>query len=193
MWDTTSIKVKYKLKKNFFVLVYDEKVPRNFWRIAIVTGYYLVEILKQKGAIVRIKKAYAILKHPVNKLFPIECTYHDTHKEIRQGNKICHKNSHNWWTKEKIWMFSVKLRGRRSLWKLEILIRFNKIQARFNKTQKTSLSVIQVLSIPLTTAATSACFERVNSKEQIPKVPCSIIAASYVQRWGLSSNNPANV
>ena len=35
MWDTTSIKIEYKLPKNY---VYDEKVPRHFWRIAIVTG-----------------------------------------------------------------------------------------------------------------------------------------------------------
>ena len=33
-----NIKIKYKLPKNYIVLVYDERVPRNFWRIAIVTG-----------------------------------------------------------------------------------------------------------------------------------------------------------
>ena len=38
MWDTTSIKIKYKLPKNHVVLVYDEKMPRHFGRIAIVTG-----------------------------------------------------------------------------------------------------------------------------------------------------------
>ena len=37
MWGTTTIKIKYKLPKNYVVLVYDEKLPRNFWRIAIVT------------------------------------------------------------------------------------------------------------------------------------------------------------
>ena len=41
---------------------------------------YLVEVLTQKGAIVRIKKANAILKRPVNKLFPTEYTYHDTNQ-----------------------------------------------------------------------------------------------------------------
>ena len=61
------------------MLVYDEKVPRHFWRIAIVTGV-LVEILKQKGVIERIKKANAILKRPVNKLFPIKHTYQDTNQ-----------------------------------------------------------------------------------------------------------------
>ena len=40
----------------------------------------LVEILKQKEAIVRIKKANAILKGPANKLFPTEYTYHDTNQ-----------------------------------------------------------------------------------------------------------------
>ena len=71
MWDTTSITIKYKLPKNYVVLFYDEKIPRHFWRIAI-------KILKQKGAIVRIKEANAILKCPVNKLFLVEYTYHDT-------------------------------------------------------------------------------------------------------------------
>ena len=33
-----SIKIKYKLPKNYAELVYDEKVPRHFWRIAMVTG-----------------------------------------------------------------------------------------------------------------------------------------------------------
>ena len=33
MWDTTNFKIKYKL-----MLVYDEKVPRHFWRIATLTG-----------------------------------------------------------------------------------------------------------------------------------------------------------
>ena len=42
-----------------------------------------VEILTQKGAIVRIKKANAILKHSVNKLFQIEHTYHDKAREQR--------------------------------------------------------------------------------------------------------------
>ena len=37
-------------------------------------------ILKQKGAIVRIKKTNAILKRPVNELFPIEYTFHDTNQ-----------------------------------------------------------------------------------------------------------------
>ena len=53
---------------------------------------------------------------------------------------------------------------------------------RFNKTREVFLSVTQVLSILLATAATSASVKRVNSKKRVPKVPCSILAASYVQR-----------
>ena len=53
---------------------------------------------------------------------------------------------------------------------------------RFNKTREIFPSAIRVLSISLTTAAISASVERVNSKERVPKVPCSIPAASYAQR-----------
>ena len=53
---------------------------------------------------------------------------------------------------------------------------------RFNKTREIFPSVTRVLSILLTTIATSASVERVNSKERVPKVPCSIPAASYGHR-----------
>ena len=53
---------------------------------------------------------------------------------------------------------------------------------RFNKTREIFLSATQVLSIFLTTAATSASVERVNSKERLPKVSRSVPAASYAQR-----------
>ena len=43
-------------------------------------GYYLVEILKHRGAIVTIKKANVILKRPINKLFPTEYTYRDSYQ-----------------------------------------------------------------------------------------------------------------
>ena len=80
MWDTTSIKSKHKIQKNYVVLVYDEKVPKHFWRIAIVTEVLPSRVLKQKGVIVRIKKANTVFKSPVNKLFPTEYTYHDTNQ-----------------------------------------------------------------------------------------------------------------
>ena len=52
----------------------------------------------------------------------------------------------------------------------------------FDKTRKIFPSITQVLSIFLTTAATSASVERVNSKERVAKVPCLILAPSYAQR-----------
>ena len=51
---------------------------------------------------------------------------------------------------------------------------------RFNKTREIFPSVTRVLSILQTTAATSASVKRVNSKELVPKGPCSIPAASYM-------------
>ena len=53
---------------------------------------------------------------------------------------------------------------------------------RFNKTREIFISVTWVLSILLTTAATSANVEKVNSKEREPKVACLILAASYAQQ-----------
>ena len=53
---------------------------------------------------------------------------------------------------------------------------------KFNKTRKIFLSVTRVLSILLTTAATSTSVEKVNSKERVPKIPCLIPAANYGQR-----------
>ena len=53
------------------MLVYDEKVSRHFWRIAIVTGVLPSRDFEIRGAILRIAKANTILKRPVNKLFPI--------------------------------------------------------------------------------------------------------------------------
>ena len=58
---------------------------------------------------------------------------------------------------------------------INFLVRFNKIREIFP-------SVTRVLSIFLTTAATSASVERVNSKERVPKVHSSIPVASYAQR-----------
>ena len=52
---------------------------------------------------------------------------------------------------------------------------------RFNETPEVFPSVTQVLSILLTTAATSASVERANSKEHLPKIPCLIPAANYAQ------------
>ena len=62
-----------------------------------------------------------------------------------------------------------------SIANINLLVRFNKIRQIFP-------SVTSVLSILLTTTATSASVERVNSKERVPKIPCSIPAASYAQR-----------
>ena len=55
-------------------------MPRHFWRIVIVTGVLPRRDFEIKGAIVRIAKTNVILKHLVNKLFPIENTYHDTNQ-----------------------------------------------------------------------------------------------------------------
>ena len=51
--------------------------PDNFGEL-LLTGVLPNRDSVIRGAIVRIAKTYAILKSPVNKLFPIEITYQDT-------------------------------------------------------------------------------------------------------------------
>ena len=73
--------MKHKLPKNYVLLVYNEKMPGHFWRIAIVTGVISSKDSEIKGAIVRIKKTNAIPKCLINKLFPIKYKY-----ETNQGS-----------------------------------------------------------------------------------------------------------
>ena len=55
-------------------------MPRHFWRIAIVTPVLPYRDPEIRAAIVRIPKTNMILKRPVNKLFAVENTYHDTNQ-----------------------------------------------------------------------------------------------------------------
>ena len=62
------------------MLVYDEKVPRLFWRTAIVTWVLPSRDSEIREAIAKIAKTNAIFKLPINKLFVIEKTYQDTNQ-----------------------------------------------------------------------------------------------------------------
>ena len=69
-----------KTNVNDILLVYDEVVPRNFWRIAIVTRVLPSKDSEIREAIVTMVKTSTILKRPVNKLFTVKNTYHDTNQ-----------------------------------------------------------------------------------------------------------------
>ena len=55
-------------------------MPKHFWRIAIVTRVLPSRDSEIREAIVSITKTNTILKRPVNKLFAVENTYHDTNQ-----------------------------------------------------------------------------------------------------------------
>ena len=59
------------------MLVFYEKLPRDFWRIAIVTRVSPSRDSEVRGAIVRIAKTNTILKGPVKKFFAVKNAYHD--------------------------------------------------------------------------------------------------------------------
>ena len=73
-------KLNINSQKNYVPLVYGEKVSRHFRKISTVTRVLPSRDSEIKGAILRIKKTNAILKRPVNKVFPIEYTYHETNR-----------------------------------------------------------------------------------------------------------------
>ena len=91
------------------MLVFYEKVPKHFWRIAIVTRVLPSRDSEIRGAIVRITKTNTILKDPVNKLFAVENIYHDTnqidkasYKEIASPFLCCPVNREYSWKKTQI-------------------------------------------------------------------------------------------
>ena len=69
-----------KINVNDIVLVFYEKVPRHFWRIAIVTRVLPSRNSEIRGAIVKIQKINTILKRLVREVFAVENTYHDTNQ-----------------------------------------------------------------------------------------------------------------
>ena len=81
------------------MLIFYEKVFKHFWRIVMVTQELPSRYSEIRRAIVRIVKTNTILKRPVNKLFAVENTYHDTnqtdkanHKEIASPFLCCPVN-----------------------------------------------------------------------------------------------------
>ena len=69
-----------RINVNDFVLVYYEKAPRHFRRIAIVTGLLPSRDSEKAGSIVKIANTNSILKRPVNKLFSFENIYYNTNQ-----------------------------------------------------------------------------------------------------------------
>ena len=98
-----------KINVNNIVLVIYEKVPRHFWRIAIVTHILSSRDSETRGAIVRIAKTNIILKCPVNNLFTVENIYNHTnqadkarHREMASPFPCCPVNREYLWKKTQI-------------------------------------------------------------------------------------------
>ena len=76
------------------------------------------------------------------------------------------RSNRHWWTKEIVNWVNIETEEK------SLKVTNINLLVTFNKTREIFPSVTRVLSILLTTAATSASVERVNSKERVPKVPC---------------------
>ena len=62
------------------MLVIFHKLPRYFWRIAIVTRLLPSRDSETRKAIVRTANTNTILKRPVNNIFAAKNIYHDTNQ-----------------------------------------------------------------------------------------------------------------
>ena len=69
-----------EINVNDIVLVFYEKVPRHFWRIATITRVLPSRDSEIRGATMRIAKTNTVLKRPVNNLFAVENISHDSNK-----------------------------------------------------------------------------------------------------------------
>ena len=119
-WDTTNIKTKYKKTK---------KYPEIFGELP------LTEVLPSRdseirGTIARIAKANAILKRPVNKLFPIEKTYQDTNQtDTARQQKLRREVAVIGELKKNLNVHCMNIGGRSfNITNTNLLIRFNKKQ-----------------------------------------------------------------
>ena len=116
-----------------------------------------------RGAIVSIAKTNTILKRSVNKLFLTENTYHDTNQtDTAREQKLRREAAVIGELNRK---YECQLREH---WGKESFIITNmNLLMRFNKTREIFPSVTRVLSILLTTSATSASGERANFKGSV--------------------------
>ena len=55
-------------------------MPRHFWIIAVVTEILPSGDFEIRGRIVKISNTNTVLKRPLNKLFTVENTYHDSNQ-----------------------------------------------------------------------------------------------------------------
>ena len=69
-----------KVNVNDIVLAFDEMVPRHFWITSIVIGVLSSRYYEIRGALEIMANTYTMIKHPVNKVFTVKNTYHDTNQ-----------------------------------------------------------------------------------------------------------------
>ena len=69
------------------MLVFYEKVPRHFWRIALVTRVLPSRDSEITGAIVRIAKTNTLLKYPVKNSLQLKIDIMTLTKQTWQGSK----------------------------------------------------------------------------------------------------------
>ena len=105
-----------KVNVNDISLVFDEKVARHFWRIAIVTALLRSRDSEIRGAIVIVAKSNIILKCLINKLFPNENTYQGKNQTVKaRGQKLKQEAAVNGELRENMNVHCENIWGRKSI------------------------------------------------------------------------------
>ena len=72
-------------KMNDIVIIYEENIPRQLWKLGRIVELYKSNDGKKRGARVKVGKTGQLIDRPLNRLFPLELNTHDTSNE---DNKV---------------------------------------------------------------------------------------------------------
>ena len=61
-----------KPKVNDIVIIYEENIPRQFWKLGRIVEIYKSNDGREHGAKVKVGKTNQLIDRPLNKLFPLE-------------------------------------------------------------------------------------------------------------------------
>ena len=88
-----------KPKVNDIVIVYEENIPRQLWKLGRTVEIYKSNDRRERRAKVKVGKTNQLIDRPLNKLFPLELNSNDDN-DINDSNNVDDSNDND--TNEKV-------------------------------------------------------------------------------------------
>ena len=76
-----------KPKVNDIVIIYEENIPRQLWKLGRIVEIYKSNDGRERGAKVKVGKTNQLIDRPLNKLFPLELNSNDDN-DINDSNNV---------------------------------------------------------------------------------------------------------